>query len=319
MIYWGGKMMNTQKHIDSLFSGYEETPALADFKEELRSNLDDRIANLIKKGATGQAAFAKAAAELGDVSALAEEISLKKKQEVFEDMYMGTRRFLNPKRTALYVLGGAVICFGLIVAAISWFTSGLEAEALGGAVFFCAGGAALLIFMGVTQETATKYPMSWKRAIFYAVSVGVFVFGVFVAPMAYFAVTGTELGAAGLVAGEPWSSPENTGFISAIGTTIPFILPSFALLVFLALTEKDRRKPWVIEQAKKYTEREAEYFANPAQAARFGILSAAVWIAAIAGFVVLAMTVGIRFSWLAVVAALVVQMLMLADFGGGRK
>lgn len=50
-------MMDTQKYVDGLFSGYEETPALTDFKEELRSNLDDRIANLIKKRYVGTNSF----------------------------------------------------------------------------------------------------------------------------------------------------------------------------------------------------------------------------------------------------------------------
>lgn len=41
--------MNTQQHIDQLFSNYQESPALTDFKEELKTNLDDRIQSLMKK------------------------------------------------------------------------------------------------------------------------------------------------------------------------------------------------------------------------------------------------------------------------------
>ncbi|MDR1580821.1 MAG: permease prefix domain 1-containing protein, partial [Synergistaceae bacterium] len=104
--------MSTQKYIDGLFANYEETPALADFKEELRGNLDERIKNLVKKGMSEQEAFHKATAELGDISALADEISLKKKQEVYEDMYMGTRKYMTIKRTAAFVLGGTTVCFG---------------------------------------------------------------------------------------------------------------------------------------------------------------------------------------------------------------
>jgi hypothetical protein len=88
-------MMGTQKYVDGLFSGYEQTPTLCDFKEELRSNLNDRIANLIKKGMSEQMAFDKATTELGDISALADEISLKKKKEVFSEMYMKTKNYMK--------------------------------------------------------------------------------------------------------------------------------------------------------------------------------------------------------------------------------
>jgi hypothetical protein len=69
----------------------------------------------VKKGVPEQEAFHKTTAELGDISALAEEISF---------MYMGTRKYLTPKRTAVFVLGGAAVCFGLITGAITWFSTG---------------------------------------------------------------------------------------------------------------------------------------------------------------------------------------------------
>jgi predicted histidine transporter YuiF (NhaC family) len=292
-------MMNTQQHIDSLFSSYEETPALADFKEELRSNLDDRIASLMKKGATKQAAFTKATEELGDISALAEEISLKKKKEIYSEMYMQTRHYMSTKRVALYVACGAMLGFAVIVALLVQFNAREPAGPMG--ALLALGGAPILgfVFLGLTQETATHESMPWKRALWYVAASGVFLFGVFTFGVVYFY--------------------SERGIAEAIGTLIPFALPGAALGVFLILTEKDRRKPWVMEQAKKYTEQAAEYFANPAQAARFGMTSAAVWIAAIAGFIVLTMTVGIQFSWLAVVAAIVIQLLILAGFGDGRK
>jgi hypothetical protein len=55
-------------------------------------------------------------------------------------------------------------------------------------------------------------------------------------------------------------------------------------------------------------------FANPKEAERFGLFSGAIWVAAIALFVLLTILVGILFSWLAIVAAIVGQMLLLAEF-----
>ncbi|MDR1581073.1 MAG: DMT family transporter [Synergistaceae bacterium] len=304
--------MNTQKYIDGLFANYEETPALADFKEELRGNLNERIENLVKKGMPEQDAFQRATSELGDISVLAEEISLKKKQEVYEDMYMGTRKYMTPKRTAAFVLGGTAVCFGLISAAIVWFSTGQEVDTLGGAMVFCVAGAALLTFMALTQETAAMYPMPWKRAVFYAVSVGVFVFGVFILPMTYFEAMRAsphEIAAHGAD-----MSRADVGFMTSIGTLIPFALPSAALFVFLALTEKDRRKPWAVEQARESAKREMEYFTNPTQSMRLGLVSGAIWITAIASFIILTIRVGILYSWLALVGAIVLQLLAQALF-----
>jgi hypothetical protein len=317
--------MDTQGYVDSLFSGYEETSVLSDFKEELRSNLDDRIKSLAEKGMDTRAAFVKATAELGDISALADEISLKKKQEVFEEMYMGVRRYLTPVRTALYVLGGLAVCFGLVVAAVTWFSTELAVAALGSAMFFCVAGAALLTFLGCTQETASRNPMSRKRAAFYAASAGVFLFGLFTVPLTYYGVGDVEIMTPDEVAahGASFSSltEGNLSLMTAIATLIPFVLPSVALLVFLLLTEKDRRKPWVVEYATELMRKhlETEYFADPVTATRFGLVSGEIWITAVALFIVLTMRVGFLYSWLVFVGAIVTQLLVQALFMGGKK
>ena len=303
--------MNTQKYVDGLFANYEETPALTDFKEELRGNLDERIKNLVKKGMPEQEAFHKATSELGDISVLAEEISLKKKQEVYEDMYMGTRKYMTPKRTAMFVIGGAAVWFGLISAAVTWFSTGIEEAALGSAMVFCVAGAALLTFMLLTQETAAKYPMSWKRAIFYAVSVGGFLFGIFIIPMTYFSTidaTPYEVVASSA------HTYGNVGLMTSVATLIPFILPAVALFVFLIMTEKDRRKPWIVELAKESAKREMEFFSNQTQTMRYGLICGAIWIAAISLFAILTISVGILYSWLALAGAVVTQLLVQALF-----
>jgi hypothetical protein len=113
--------MEAKEFVDSLFKGYEETKALADFKEELLGNLNAKIEDLVKKGMEPEAAFAKASAELGDVSAVADELSLKKRTEVFEEAYMGISRYMSAGRVAGYVVFGALALFGVIVAFISFF------------------------------------------------------------------------------------------------------------------------------------------------------------------------------------------------------
>ncbi|MDR2043447.1 MAG: permease prefix domain 1-containing protein [Clostridium sp.] len=292
-------MMDTRKHIDALFLGYEETAALADFKEELRSNLDDRIASLCRKGLDEKAAFRKAAAELGDISALADEISLKKKQEVYSEMYMKTRNYMDTKRVALYVLCGATLCFGVITALLTRFHTPEPSAPMGVLLVF--GGIAVLgfVFLGLTQETAAQERMSPKRAFWYVAASGILLFGLFVFGVTYFY--------------------SERGIADSVATLIPFALPGAALGIFLILTEKDRRKPWVRKLADEQLKREMERFASPAQAERFGLISGALWIAAVTVFIVLTLRVGLLYSWLAFAGALVAQLLVLALLSKGSQ
>ncbi|MBR0597576.1 permease prefix domain 1-containing protein [Sinanaerobacter chloroacetimidivorans] len=286
--------MDIKQYIDTLFSGYEETEALADFKQEIKSNMDDRIKSLMKKGLDDKAAFNKAISELGDVSALADELSLKKRQEVFSEMYMKTKSYMKPWRMVLYILCGVILCFGIIAAALAWSFSGEINAFLGTLLIFSEIAVLGFVFLGLTQETAAREAMSWKRALWYVGVSGVFLFGIIVFIMTYFL--------------------DGLGLPYAVATLIPFGLPSLALGVFLILTEKDRSKPWVVEFRKKAMEREMQRFANPAQEERFGLVSGALWIAAIAVFIILTITVGIKFSWLAFPAGVIGQMLILSAF-----
>jgi len=286
--------MNTREYIDSLFSDYEETSALTDFKEELKSFLDERINTLVKRGIDEKDAFEKATNELGDMSAVADEISRKKKQEIIAEMYMKTRHYMSTWRIALYILCGTALGFGVIIAALSGFFSGDINASLGSLLVFGVIPIVGFLFLGLTQETAVREPMSWKRALLYVVAAGVFLFGVIVFIMVYF--------------------EDGAGLPYAIATLIPFILPSLAFGAFLILTEKDRRKPWVIKQQEEYMKYSRERFGDPAQEERFGLFSGALWIAAIAAFILLTMLSGFKFSWLAFVAALIGQMLILAMF-----
>jgi hypothetical protein len=294
-------MKTTKDYVDSLFAGYEQTEALADFKEELLSNLNDKISNLVKKGLTEQAAFARATAELGDISALADEISLKKRQEVFEDAYMDIKQYMTPRRVAGYVVFGVVLIFGVITALIVYFTDGnylqLEGffdmkEHLAGVFgtfmpFFVAavGG---FTFLGMTQELADSYPLKTKRAVLYTVAAALLAFGISVFPITYFST------------GE--------GLMPAIATLIPFVLPGGGLLTFLVLTEKSRLKPWAQARRDTTIKKELEMWSDPATASRFGMFSGAIWIGAIALFIALGFALGFRYSWVVFLFTVALQL-----------
>lgn len=58
-----------QKHLDNVFSGFEDTQRLRDFKEEVAANLAEKIADLQASGLDEDAAFREAIASLGDIRA----------------------------------------------------------------------------------------------------------------------------------------------------------------------------------------------------------------------------------------------------------
>jgi hypothetical protein len=294
-------MKETKTYVDSLFSGYEETGALADFKEELASNMADKVASLVKKGMDEEAAFTKAAAELGDISVLADEISLRKKQEVLGEAYMNVRRYMTPRRVAAYVICGGALVFGMVSAAIAFLGesgSDFGAPSLDGLIensrrFTVLFGVLLLFvpvstagftWLGLTQELPALYPLPKKRALWYALGVFLLTAGIILFPLTYFS-TGTRY-----------------SLVGALGTLIPLVIPAAGLLVFLALTEKDRRKPW----AKLTTG--AYFFHDPKTEARFGMFSGAIWMAAAALFILFGFVAGFRYSWITFLFAVPVQL-----------
>ena len=301
--------MNTRKQIEKLFSGYEETSELADFMEEMESNLNDRITSLKRKGLDEQEAADKAIAELGDISLLADELSLKKKQEVFSEMYMKTRNYISTKRSALYALFGLVLGAAILLPFIVWFASGITVAAVSTILPFGMASILGFLYLGLTQETAANEAMRSKRAWMYVLAVGLVFLGI-LAGLIIYSNTGL-VSVADLIA---HGAGENAFIVGAISALLILALPGIALGIFLGLTEKSRKKPWMKKLVEESIKQENNPFSDSAKAARFGLICGALWTAAVAVCVLLALTVGIKFSWLPVAAAIVIQMLVMAVF-----
>jgi len=316
--------MNTKEYVQSLFSDYEETENLKNFMEEIQSNLDARVASLVRKGLAEQDAFDKACTELGDISVLAKEFSLKKRREVFEEVYMDVRKYMTPRRVAAYVIFGVIAVLGIIIAFISFFVTRVpivtdislfpgwpfdEARSVwpfgkGGGILvftgtlfpFIVAAIAGFTFLGVTQETRTHFPLSRKRAAWYTVAAGLISFGLFVTLLTYFAVV-------------PFDSASFVN-MAWVATLIPFVLPGGGILCYLLLTEKKRFKPWAASLHEKTVKQEMEMWEDPATASRFGMLSGAIWIFALALFFLLGFLVGFRYSWVIFIFAVGIQLLV---------
>ena len=308
--------MNAKELVDSLFAGYEETGALADFKEELLGNLNAKIESMMKKGMDQQTAFEKAGAELGDISALADELSRKKRKEVFEEAYMDIRKYMPVWRVIAYIIFSMTALFGIILALITYFATKGEISAdlgltssFGTLIPFFTAAAAGFTFLGLTQETASQYPASNKRAAWYALAACLIAFGITTAPVT---ISSIAYGAT-LPEFPMLPSGLDSGHLEmagALGVLLIFALPGAGLLAFLVLTEKDRLKPWAKEFRAGAVKREMEMWNNPATAARFGLFSGAIWIFAIGLFILLGFTIGFTISWLVFIFAVAIQLVV---------
>jgi hypothetical protein len=294
--------MKAHEFVKSLFKDYEETPALRDFMEEIQRNLEDRIASLVKKGMPEEEALARASSELGDISALADEMSLKRRQEVYQDAYLGIQRYMKPPRVAAYVLFGAALAFGIISALIVYFSSKDKAGTLGTLLPFFTASVAGFTFLGLTQEDAANYPMEKRRAAWYTLAAGLIAFGVVLFPLTFFAVSQGDSPFFPFMA--DW------GLIPALGTQIPFVIPGMALLVFLCLTEKSRLKPWAAEHYKEMAS--PELWQSPGHEVRFGLFSGALWIFTMGLFIALGFAISFKYSWLVFIFATAAQLLIQA-------
>jgi hypothetical protein len=318
--------MNTKDYVKSLFKDYEETESLNDFMEELQSNLDARIASLIRRGLSKDEAFGKAAGELGDISVLAGELSLKRRQEVFEDAYMGIRKYMNPFRTGAYLFFGAILVFGVIFSIVSnlavadrMITEGVPLSQIKierpGATFgtllaFLTTAVAGLTFLGVSQETAARYPLGRKRSLWYTLAAVLITSGVVFFPLVYFTTQGVaESGLDKYVTG-------NTPIIGALAGAAFLCIPGLVLLIFLCLTEKNRLKPWAIKTQTEEIKKSMELWNNPSTALRFGLFSGALWTFTVGLFFALGFLIGFGFSWLVFVFATAGQLLIQALMHG---
>ena len=313
--------------VDSLFEGYEETAELADFKEELLGNLNAKIDNLVKKGMDNDAAFGKASAELGDISALANELSQKKRTEVFEEVYMDIRQYMSPKRVSAYVIFGVIAAFGAVSGLITLFAvSGdnfMTKTFLNLTSFFAVIMPFLttsiigFTFLGVTQETASLFPLSKKRGAWYAAAAGLIAFGFLTMPIIFFSTKFWTENFVYFFTDTTIISdfiPKNLGaLVPVFSCLIPFVLPGIGILVYLCLTEKDRQKPWAKNLYNKTMKEEMEIWNDPVFASRFGMFSGAIWIFGFGLFMLLGFLIGFKYSWLVFIFSAAIQLLVQAS------
>jgi MFS family permease len=286
--------MKEEVYVDRLFVDYEDTLEIRDFKEEIAGNLKERVKELISKGLDEVAAFDKATIELGDITAIADDIGKKKRNEAIGQMYIKAKVPMT-SRTA----GGLAAASGLLLLAVGLALISFFGESSGVAYYYSAAvllsvACGAYAYFGLTQETAAHYAMGKRRALAY----------------------GVVCLAAFLGAGLAVVSFLFNGFDMSltVGIKTAFILPAICALIFLIATEPKRQKPWL----KAMVEREIEKsfvlhrdMVDPAKAAKFGVASSGLWALAVALFLALGFIFSWRFAWLVFPFALAIQVFMI--------
>ena len=283
--------------LDEAFAGIAVTPDTQDLKEELRSSLVARVAELADAGLTDAEASRRAMDELGDVREAAEgtagEAGAPGAKAKLDTVAQWQAHRVRPRPAFVLrtVLLSLAIAAGLTLVALGLsdvltLVPGAVA-AIG--IFAVALPVGLLVADALRQETTTNYPMPRARAALYGASVGALLVG---AAFACWFVADTDA-------------------VGALVAGICIAVVAGLELTYLGVTQTNRKKAWVRAMQPQFESIDA-FSSDPAAAARFGIYSGALWILGIGAFVALSFTVGFAWSWVALVVALLVQMLMTA-------
>jgi len=287
--------MKEKVYVDRLFADYEDTQEIRDFKEEIAGNLRERVKEFMSKGLGEEEALDKAAAELGDITAIADDLGKRKRNEAIGQMYMKAKVPITKKTAAGLTIATGLLLFGAGLAVMNYFAEGGGMVLYYTSVILLASACGLYAYFGLTQDSIARFPMKCLRASAYGIIIFICITGEGIA-MASLFLSGMELAV-------------------ALGIEFALVFPAVCALVFLAATESDRKKPWV----RAIAEREMEIATrlrsdsiDVVRAARFGVMSIGLWILAAAVFI----TIGFVYDWwyalLAFPFALAFQVMMIS-------
>lgn len=179
--------------------------------------LKKKIADLISRGMDEEQAYKEAIISMGDLSGLVDDMRKLGQDTAKQNVYTTMTARIS---TAGIIAGSLLILFGIFTALMLYFMSEDNMSILGNGVFVIAGGV-LLTYSLLTRETRKKYAMNKIRAGLYALSVGVILFSFFTSVASWFATSEMYI---------------------SIASLMVFFLAGLGLLLYLLLTETDRRK-----------------------------------------------------------------------------
>jgi MFS family permease len=289
---------NIHRYLDDAFADLPRTPENQDLKEEIRGNLASRVAELEATGTKPDAAAATAIRELGDIHQLVDSVddgaaspsnsSAAARLQQLNRIKTSPGYVVRTVLLSLLLAGGiTIVTIGSILGGLgiapAWLVYALPAEAVLSGAFL-----GLVVGDALARETSQHYPMPGRRALGFGLA-------------SFAGLTGL-----GFVA--TWFA---NPLLWLLITGVVLTLASLMAFIALGVTQTNRSKPWVKEMNRLY-ETGDRFSEDPASAARFGLYTVVIWVTAIAAFIVLSITVGFAWSWLAIVAALIIFFLVLA-------
>ncbi|GAA1760327.1 permease prefix domain 1-containing protein [Luedemannella helvata] len=288
-----GAGLEIHRLLDAAFAGIDMTPETQDLKEEMRANLVARVAEFTDSGVGPAEAARRAIDELGDVRSVVDETAT-----AFATVPAWVRHRVRPRPA--YVVRTVVVSLmaagALAVAALPFFGVDMALALPLAAVAVLAVACGAIVADALRQETTTSYPLPARRAGGFGVATALTLAGV---GTGLLCLRGLPLG---------W-------LVGAVAAVV------VAIVVFaqLGATHTNRHKPWVVRMHAEHERAGDRFSEDPAAAARFGLYTATIWLAAFAAFAVLSFTVGWAWSWLALVGAVVVMMVTLARMLFGTR
>lgn len=206
-----------KKYIDNLFSEVGASQQLFDLKEELETNMKEKIADYQARGMEEEQAFKEAVISMGDLRGLVDDMRILGQDTAKQSIYSSMTARIS---TAGIIAGVLLVLFGIFTVTMLYFMN-LPGESVTGSGIFIVAGGALITYSLLTRETSKRYAMNKIRAALYAFSIGLLLFGIFAGVISRFAT------------GEMYV---------AIGSMMVFSLSSIGLFLFLVLTGTNRRK-----------------------------------------------------------------------------
>lgn len=301
-------MTSVHRLLDQAFADIPLTPEAADLKEELRTGLVERAAELQASGMPEEQAAAQAVTELGDIRVLLDDdgaasaptpVRAARPADWAVDQNLVALNKVRPRPgfvvgivLASLVAAGAVIGYTFIAIGGSMAFLPALATVLGLAVGW-------ILYSSLAQETTTNHPLPRERAAAWGLA-------------GTLSATGLGLG---LVAVPTWG--DRYAVVWIVGGGLLAVLGA-VLFTWLGVTQTNRKKAWTRHLSSAAVGAD-NFSTDPALAARFGIYTGAIWVSALVVTAILGFTVGWKFSWIPFVVAWVVMMVMLARMNFGSR
>jgi hypothetical protein len=288
-------MSDIHRLLDEAFAGVTMTPELQDLKEELRGNLAARVDELQSRGMDAAAASSAAVAELDVPELIAGLEGESPRSSTPGGAAAEAARLHRVKPKPAFVVASTIVSVAIAVDAAAVLVEAVTptasaVSAVGPIVAVVLGLlVAALVDLSLRQETAQRFRMPNTRALGYGLAAG---------------ALGAGIAFGGLFLGHQ----ANVAWLIA---AIILILAAVVTFIALGVTQTNRLKPWALAQQRGY-EAEDRFSQDPAAAARFGLYTVVIWTLAIAAFVVLSITVGFVWSWLALVGGIAIFFLVLS-------